>query len=203
MRARRRAKATRVRRPEILAADVELAPRTRALDVRVSTWPAAPGTSPGTSSTTSGPRISSSSTRSPLPTPPSTRASDRTRGAPVRDRRLACLIVRSSLSDWPLWIDTLAAGTPEPRDMSKASSGDSTRAMVRYDRRTIRYGQSRGEFGDRDVDAWRFGSPRSATDLAIRMVLDDCPAPRTSTSRCRSRRRRSSSAVTPGAAPRG
>lgn len=86
--------------------------------------------------------------------------------------RLACLIHRSSSSDWVLWVD-LWAYARRHADMLKASvefhqHWCSTIADV------IRYGQQREDFtgGDAGAIAVRFAALTNG--LAIRVVLDDC-----------------------------
>jgi AcrR family transcriptional regulator len=85
--------------------------------------------------------------------------------------RLACLIKRSSATDWVLWMD-LWAYARRHSDMLEAEQEfhqrwRSTIADV------IRWGQKRKEFGSVDADAVAVRFAALANGLAIRIVLDE------------------------------
>jgi AcrR family transcriptional regulator len=90
--------------------------------------------------------------------------------------RLARLIHRSSTSDWVLWVD-LWAYARRHADMLEASI-DFHRRWCGTIEDVIRHGQIRGEFTDRDAKAIAVRFAALSNGLAIRMVLDDCSAPR-------------------------
>lgn len=91
--------------------------------------------------------------------------------------RLARLIHRSSTSDWVLWVD-LWAYARRHADMLEASI-DFHRRWCGTIADVIGHGQLRGEFSARDAKAIAVRFAALSNGLAIRMVLDDCPAPRT------------------------
>lgn len=86
--------------------------------------------------------------------------------------RLACLFVRSSLSEWPLWIDTwlLARQSAEMR----AAQWGFELSWCDVIAETIRRGQARGDFPDSDVDADEVAIRLAALSegLAVHMVLE-------------------------------
>jgi AcrR family transcriptional regulator len=84
--------------------------------------------------------------------------------------RLACLIVRSSLSEWPLWIDTwlLARQSPEVRTAEWGFESSWCDAIAE----TIRHGQARGEFGPVDADEVAIRLAAVSEGLAVHMVLE-------------------------------
>jgi AcrR family transcriptional regulator len=91
-------------------------------------------------------------------------------GIETATARIACLIERSSRSEWILWLDMWAYSRRHP-EMLVAERGFhdrwcSTIADV------VRYGQQRGEFGEADPEgvALRFASLTNG--LAVHMVLE-------------------------------
>jgi AcrR family transcriptional regulator len=84
--------------------------------------------------------------------------------------RLACLIVRSSLSEWPLWIDTwlLARQSAEMRDAEWRFETSWCDAIAQ----TIRHGQARGEFEPVDADEVAIRLAALSEGLAVHMVLE-------------------------------
>jgi len=83
--------------------------------------------------------------------------------------RLACLIVRSSVSEWPLWIDTwlLARQSAEMRVAEWGFESSWCDAIAE----TIRYGQARGEFHAVDADEVAIRLAALSEGLAVHMVL--------------------------------
>jgi AcrR family transcriptional regulator len=84
--------------------------------------------------------------------------------------RLACLIVRSSLSEWPLWMDAwlLARQSDEMRTAEYGFEASWCEVIAE----TIRHGQARGEFGPVDADEVAVRLAALAEGLAIHMVLE-------------------------------
>ena len=84
--------------------------------------------------------------------------------------RLACLIVRSSLSEWPLWIDTwlLARQSAEMRVAEWGFESSWCDAIAE----TIRHGQARGEFGSADAGEVAVRLAALSEGLAVHMVLE-------------------------------
>jgi len=83
--------------------------------------------------------------------------------------RLACLIVRSSLSEWPLWIDTWLLAR-QSAEMRVAEWGFET-SWCDAIAGTIRHGQERGEFGPVDADEVAVRLAALSEGLAVHMVL--------------------------------
>jgi AcrR family transcriptional regulator len=166
-----------IRQPQILAAAIELLREQGLWTVRVSDVARRAGASPGTV-------IYYFGTKDQL-FAQAIAAADAAFYAGLRPElaqlesataRLARLIHRSSTSDWVLWVD-LWAYARRHADMLTASI-DFHRRWCATIADVIRYGQSRGEFGERDVEAIAVRFAAVSNGLAIRMVLDDCPAPR-------------------------
>jgi AcrR family transcriptional regulator len=84
--------------------------------------------------------------------------------------RLACLIVRSSLSEWPLWIDSwlLARQSAEMRVAEWGCESRWCDAIAE----TIRHGQARGEFRGVDADEVAIRLAALSEGLAVHMVLE-------------------------------
>jgi AcrR family transcriptional regulator len=84
--------------------------------------------------------------------------------------RLACLIVRSSASEWPLWIDTwlLARQSAEMRVTEWGFESRWCDAIAE----TIRHGQARGEFAPVDADEVAVRLAALSEGLAVHMVLE-------------------------------
>jgi AcrR family transcriptional regulator len=85
--------------------------------------------------------------------------------------RMACLIVRSSTSDWLLWIDLWVYARWHP---------ETATAQRRFHQRwrstiadVIRYGQSTGEFKRVDADEAALRLAALTDGLAVHMVLGD------------------------------
>jgi AcrR family transcriptional regulator len=84
--------------------------------------------------------------------------------------RLACLIVRSSLSEWPLWIDSwmLARQNAEMRAAEWGCESRWCDAIAE----TIRHGLARGEFRSVDADEVSVRLAALSEGLAVHMVLE-------------------------------
>lgn len=84
--------------------------------------------------------------------------------------RLAWLIVRSSMSEWPLWIDTwmLARQSAEMRATEQGFEEEWCEIIAD----TIRHGQARGEFGPADADDVAARLAALTEGLAVHMVLE-------------------------------
>src|SRR5579875_527457 len=84
--------------------------------------------------------------------------------------RIACLIERSSRSEWILWLDMWAYSRRHP-EMLSAERGFHDRWCTTI-ADVVRYGQQRGEFGEADPAgvALRFASLTNG--LAVHMVLE-------------------------------
>lgn len=85
--------------------------------------------------------------------------------------RLACLIVRSSMSDWVLWIDLWVYSRRHP-DIAAAQR----RFHVRWRgaiSEIVRYGAERGEWGPLDPAAVALRLAATTDGLAVHMVLGD------------------------------
>ncbi len=85
--------------------------------------------------------------------------------------RIACLFVRSSTSDWPLWMDLWVYSRHHPE------TALSQRRFHERWRRTIadvvRYGCERGEWSVADPDAVALRLSALTDGLAVHMVLGD------------------------------
>jgi AcrR family transcriptional regulator len=84
--------------------------------------------------------------------------------------RLACLIVRSSVSEWPLWIDTWHLAR-QSAEMRVADWGFESR-WCDVIAETIRHGQARGEFSPVDADEVAVRLAALSEGLAVHMVLE-------------------------------
>jgi AcrR family transcriptional regulator len=84
--------------------------------------------------------------------------------------RLACLIVRSSVSEWPLWIDTWHLAR-QSAEMRVADWGFESRWRDVI-AETIRHGQARGEFDSIDADEVAVRLAALSEGLAVHMVLE-------------------------------
>jgi AcrR family transcriptional regulator len=84
--------------------------------------------------------------------------------------RLACLAVRSSLSEWPLWIDSwhLARQSPEMRVADWGFEASWCGVIAE----TIRHGQLQGEFRPVDADEVAIRLAALSEGLAVHMVLE-------------------------------
>jgi AcrR family transcriptional regulator len=168
---RRRETAVRVRRPEILATTVELVREQGLSNLRMIDVAERAGTSPASV-------IYYFASKDQLFGQAVADADDAFYAAlrPELDQldsgveRLACLIVRSSVSEWPLWIDSwlLARQSAEMRaaDWRFASSWCDVIAE------TIRHGQARNEFGPIDADEVAIRLAALSEGLAVHMVLE-------------------------------
>lgn len=88
--------------------------------------------------------------------------------------RMACLIRRSSTSDWVLWLDLWVYARRHPKVLSY--DREFHRRWVETIAAVVRYGQERGEFrSDVDAEAVATRLAAVANGLAVRMVLDECP----------------------------
>ena len=83
--------------------------------------------------------------------------------------RLAWLIVRSSTSEWPLWIDTWLLARQDP-EIREAELGFAT-SWCSIIAETIRHGQARGEFRVVDADEVAMRLASLTEGLAVHMVL--------------------------------
>jgi AcrR family transcriptional regulator len=84
--------------------------------------------------------------------------------------RLACLIVRSSMSEWPLWIDSWLLAR-QSEDMRVAEWGCEARWCDAI-AETIRHGHARGEFQSVDTDEVAIRLAALSEGLAVHMVLE-------------------------------
>jgi AcrR family transcriptional regulator len=161
----------RVRRPEILATTVELVREQGLSNVRVADVAERAGTSPTSV-------IYYFATKEQLFGQAVTDA-DASFYAALRPElaqlesgidRLACLIVRSSLSEWPLWMDTwlLARQSDEIRMAEWGFEASWCEVIAE----TIRHGQARGEFGPVDADEVAVRLAALTEGLAVHMVLE-------------------------------
>jgi AcrR family transcriptional regulator len=161
----------RVRRPEILATTVELVREQGLSNVRVIDVAERAGTSP-----TSVIYYFASKDQLFGQAVADADAAFYAELRPELDRlesgidRLACLIVRSSLSEWPLWIDTwlLARQSAEMRVVEWGFESTWCDAIAE----TIRLGQSRGEFAPVDADEVAVRLAALSEGLAVHMVLE-------------------------------
>jgi AcrR family transcriptional regulator len=85
--------------------------------------------------------------------------------------RLACLIVRSSMSDWVLWIDLWVYARLHP-DIAAAQRRFHARWRGAFTE-IVRYGSERGEWGLRDAEAVALRLAATTDGLAVHMVLGD------------------------------
>lgn len=84
--------------------------------------------------------------------------------------RLAWLIVRASLSEWPLWIDTWLFAR-QSAEMRAAELNFETR-WCEIIGETIRHGQAQGEFRPVDADEVAIRLAALTEGLAVHMVLE-------------------------------
>jgi AcrR family transcriptional regulator len=163
---------SRVRRPEILATTVELLREQGLWSVRVSDVAQRAGTSPAGV-------IYHFGTKHEL-FKAAIADADATFYAgvwPELDRletgaeRLAWLIVRSSRSEWVLWMDLWAYSRrhPELLEAQRAFAERWTGTIADI----VRYGQARGEFASGDPDALAVRIAAITEGLAVHMVLED------------------------------
>src|SRR5579859_5250257 len=161
-----------VRRPQILAAAVELVREKGLSDIRISDVARRAGISPASV-------VYYFGTKDQLFAAAISEADDAFYDAllPELERlagaleRLACLIVRSSTSDWLLWMDLWVYARRHP---------DTAPAERRFHRRwrgaladVVRYGAQTGEWRVADVDATAMRLAAITDGLAVRMVLGD------------------------------
>ena len=168
---RRDEPAPRVRRPEILATTVELVREHGLSNVRVIDVAERAGTSP-----TSVIYYFASKDQLFGQAVADADAAFYAELRPELDRlesgidRLAWLIVRSSLSEWPLWIDTWLLAR-QSADMRAAEWGfESSWCEILAE--TIRQGQARGEFRPVDADEVAVRLAALSEGLAVHMVLE-------------------------------
>jgi AcrR family transcriptional regulator len=168
---RRDEPAARVRRPEILATTVELVREQGLSNVRVIDVAERAGTSP-----TSVIYYFASKDQLFGQAVADADAAFYAELRPELDRlesgidRLAWLIVRSSLSEWPLWIDTWLLAR-QSADMRAAEWGfESSWCEILAE--TIRQGQARGEFRPVDADEVAVRLAALSEGLAVHMVLE-------------------------------
>ena len=168
---RREESAGRVRGPEILATTVELVREQGLSNVRVADVAQRAGTSP-TSVIYYFASKDQLFGRAVADADAAFYAALRTELEALRSGidRLACLIVRSSLSEWPLWIDTwlLARQSAEMRDAERHFETSWCEAIAE----TIRHGQALGEFEPVDADEVAIRLAALSEGLAVHMVLE-------------------------------
>jgi AcrR family transcriptional regulator len=169
--ARRDEAYTRVRRPEILAATVELVREQGLSNVRVVDVAERAGTNPTSV-------IYYFASKDQL-FEQAVADADAAFYAALRPElarlesgidRLAWLIVRSSLSEWPLWIDTWLFAR-QSADMRAAERGFEA-SWCEMIAETIRHGQARGEFRPLDADEVAVRLAALTEGLAVHMVLE-------------------------------
>jgi AcrR family transcriptional regulator len=168
---KRRSSPGRVRRPEILATTVELVREQGLSNVRVIDVAERAGTSP-----TSVIYYFASKDQLFGHAVADADAAFYSALRPELDRlesgvdRLACLIVRSSVSEWPLWIDTwlLARQSPEMRVAEWGFESTWCDAIAE----TIRHGIARDEFRPVDADEVAIRLAALSEGLAVHMVLE-------------------------------
>lgn len=85
--------------------------------------------------------------------------------------RIACLIVRSSTSEWVLWMDLWVYARRHPEMLGTERAFHSRWRTTIAD--VIRYGQARGEFNPVDPDGAAVRLAALTDGLAIRMVLEE------------------------------
>jgi AcrR family transcriptional regulator len=161
----------RVRRPEILATTVELVREQGLSNVRVVDVAERAGTSPtsviyyfASKDQLFGHAVADADAAFYAPLRPELERLE------SGIERLACLIVRSSLSEWPLWIDTwLLARQSEEMRVAEWGFESSWCELIAE---TIRHGIARGEF--RPVEAGEVAIRLAALSegLAVHMVLE-------------------------------
>ena len=164
-----------IRQPQILAAAIELLREQGLWTVRVSDVARRAGTSPGTVIYYFGTERISSSSRL-IAAADAAFYAGLAAGAPTELESATARLAlpdppRSSTSDWVLWVD-LWAYARRHADMLTASI-DFHRRWCGTSADVIRYGQSRGEFGERDVEPIAVRFAAVSNGLAIRMVLDE------------------------------
>jgi AcrR family transcriptional regulator len=168
---RREEPAGRVRGPEILATTVELVREHGLSNVRVVDVAKRAGTSP-----TSVIYYFASKDQLFGRAVADADAAFYTELRPQLDRlesgidRLACLIVRSSVSEWPLWIDSWLLAR-QSAEMRMAEWGCESR-WCDVIAETIRHGQARGEFQPADADEVGIRLAALSEGLAVHMVLE-------------------------------
>jgi AcrR family transcriptional regulator len=86
--------------------------------------------------------------------------------------RLACLIKRSSAADWVLWMDLWAYARRHSEMLEAELEFHDRWCTTIAD--VIRYGRARSEFTADDPDATAMRLATLTDGLAIRMVLDEC-----------------------------
>jgi AcrR family transcriptional regulator len=85
--------------------------------------------------------------------------------------RIACLFVRSSTSDWPLWMDLWVYSRHHPETaMSQRRFHERWRGTIA---RVVSYGCERGEWSVADPDAVALRLSALTDGLAVHMVLGD------------------------------
>jgi AcrR family transcriptional regulator len=85
--------------------------------------------------------------------------------------RIACLFVRSSTSDWPLWMDLWVYSRHHPETaMSQRRFHERWRRAIAG---VISYGRERGEWSVADPDAVALRLSALTDGLAVHMVLGD------------------------------
>jgi AcrR family transcriptional regulator len=85
--------------------------------------------------------------------------------------RIACLIVRSSTSEWVLWMDLWVYARRHPEMLATERAFHSRWRTTIAD--VIRYGQARGELSAVDPDRAAVRLAALTDGLAIRMVLEE------------------------------
>ena len=85
--------------------------------------------------------------------------------------RIACLFVRSSTSDWPLWMDLWVYSRHHPETaMSQRHFHERWRRTIAG---VVAYGRERGEWSVADPDAVALRLSALTDGLAVHMVLGD------------------------------
>lgn len=163
--------AVRVRRPEILATTVELVREQGLSNVRVLDVAERAGTSPASviyyfasKDQLFGQAVADADAAFYAALRPELDQVDN------GIERLACLIVRSSVSEWPLWIDTWMLAR-QTADMREAEWGFES-SWCEIIAETIRHGQARGEFGPVNADEVAVRLAALSEGLAVHMVLE-------------------------------
>jgi AcrR family transcriptional regulator len=85
--------------------------------------------------------------------------------------RMACLIVRSSATEWVLWMDLWVYARRHPEMLAAERAFHSRWCTTIAD--VVRYGQQRGEFAACDADEVAVRLAALTDGLAIRMVLEE------------------------------
>jgi AcrR family transcriptional regulator len=167
---RREEPAGRVRGPEILATTVELVREQGLSNVRVADVAERAGTSPtsviyyfASKDQLFGRAVADADAAFYAALRPELDRSD------SGIDRLARLIVRSSLSEWPLWIDSWMLAR-QNGELLEAEWGCESR-WCGVIAETIRFGQARGEFDEADADEVAIRLAALSEGLAVHMVL--------------------------------